>query len=104
MTELHRLANFIRKSSPTIFKVRTRSFSIKKYRQGDCAKNNDETFRITIEKTLDILLQQGVLLHEWAHTISWGLDGEDEHGEFFKAAINRAMDLWMDWLEHNSVE
>lgn len=103
MTELHRLSQFIKERTPIKFKVRCISFSKKSHTVGDCGKTPDNTFIIRIEKALPKDEQLGILLHEWAHIISWKMDSED-HGVCWQAAMMKAVDLWMDWLKHNLVE
>lgn len=67
---------------------------------GDCSKQS-KGFRIRIAPQLEYRQAVGTLLHEFAHVLSWGLDGDEPHGEFFKEARSKAFDVYLGWRREN---
>lgn len=54
-----------------------------------------ECFVITISKKLPLFIAWMVLLHEWAHALSWNDDAEVDHDDAWGAAYA------MLWREHH---
>ncbi len=82
---VHELHRSLRKRFPLSGGVALRivQFSRRQKRQGDCLRIG-ESYRIRIDADLTYDEALGVLLHEWAHVLSYGMDGEDDdHGELF---------------------
>ena len=95
---LKEIVKGLRKHLPPAFKVRVTRFKVKEY-AGDCALNlKKKQFSIRIHKDLNPDSAVLVLLHEWAHALSWAYDETiDEHGPEWGVAYSR---VYSCWLEH----
>lgn len=87
---------------PPTWKVKVRRLKLPEGHHGDCALIAKPTatpyFAIRVERHLDEQAQVFVLLHEWAHALSWGSESHriDEHGPEWGLAMSR---VWQAVIE-----
>jgi len=95
---LRSLMRYLRQLLPFRLPVRLRLTSrISIQFWGDCDLRG-HAFHIRVSDHLTEEAAVGVLLHEAAHALSWGLDGDEDHGEFFKVARTTVFNAYLDWL------
>ena len=96
---IHAIARHLRGALPHDLPVRVRLVPSPRRapQHGDCTRS-DNRYMLTITLHLPTDAAVGVLLHEWAHVISWGLDGDDDHGEMFCEARRVVFDAYLEWL------
>ena len=98
IARFHSLGRHLRATLPTPLPVsiRLHPFPARERALGDCDKV-DGRFRLRAEKGLETEQALGVLLHEYAHAMTWGLDSED-HGEWFQEARRVCFQAYLRWL------
>ena len=92
------LARHLRASFPT-YRVRVRRLTLRDA-WADCDKQKDGSYLIRIEKRVDATAQTILLIHEWAHVLSWETDRHpSDHGGRFGWAYSRVYQAYLDWLK-----
>jgi hypothetical protein len=95
--KVHSLGVHLRRTVPLLLPV-----SIRLVRRladrGDCNEVAGR-YLIRVRRELDTNEGFGTLLHEFAHAAAYGLDGEEDHGEFFQEARGVVFGAYLDWLK-----
>lgn len=98
---LHSLAKHLRASLPIELPVRVRLIdgSRRNPTLGQCTCSGNR-YSITISRHLPLRFAIGVLIHEFCHALTWGLDGDeptDDHGEMFREGRRHVFNSYMEW-------
>jgi len=91
---VHPLARYLRRTCPSDRPVHVRVCRCRLV-YGDCERAAT-AYRIRVNDDQDVDSAVGTLLHEWAHALSYGLDGDEEHGAFFEAAERLVFEAYHD--------
>jgi hypothetical protein len=97
------MARELRVLTPPVWPVRVRRMELPEDSQGDCAlltpKGKPPYYIIRVSAALSEEAQVHVLLHEWAHALSWGSDSHrvGNHGPEWGIAMSR---IWQAVLEN----
>jgi hypothetical protein len=78
----------LRSECLTLFPVRVRRCAVSKELFGDCGFRNKQYY-IRVDQNMDEESQVLILIHEWAHAMSWGVK-DDNHGPYFGVAYAQA--------------
>jgi len=70
----------------------------KDQRQGACNWTG-QRYTIQLHNMQDTQAAIGVLVHEYAHALSWGMDADEPHGEMFKEALRVSFSSYTEWLK-----
>lgn len=65
---------------------------------GDCTRKTG-WYLIRVACDLGTEEAVGTLLHEYSHALSWGLDGHNDHGEYFTLANATVWGEYLVWLK-----
>jgi hypothetical protein len=95
------LARYLKAQIPERVSVRVMQLPVRDHREGDCRLRGGH-YLIRVSRALNTEAAMGVLLHEFAHVLCWGLDGDKEHGEYFKKADDMAFGYYRDWLREET--
>lgn len=79
-------------------RVSVRRVPVQDDRFGDCDRLKDGSFRIRIGKHLDEGGALHMLIHEWAHVLSWRDKGPD-HGLRWVKAYRDVYELYEQWIQ-----
>lgn len=90
------LVNHLRGAVPVGAPVSVR-FRTVANQQGGCSWSG-RRYSINVSRNLDTQAALGCAVHEWAHAVAWGLDGDDPHGEMFREALRVVFGAYVDWL------
>lgn len=72
--------NALRRKCQPDHPVYVRQTKVNKDTLGECSFNEDsKRFNIRIDKKLSVQHKLGILIHEWAHTLTWFTDRVDDH-------------------------
>jgi hypothetical protein len=99
---LHAWARHLRVLAPPVWPVRVRCLRLPEDTEGDCLlcvpKGKSPYYAIRVNSRLSPDTQVYVLLHEWAHALSWGSDSHRirAHGAEWGIAMSR---IWQALLE-----
>jgi predicted metal-dependent hydrolase len=86
MQDYRRLVRFLKRQFPCGFKVTVIRTNVPKDRFGDCIwQPKHRRFRIRIHKDLPEDVAIYMLVHEWAHLLTWDAPGDD-HGPHWSKA------------------
>lgn len=100
-TKWRKILYWLRKNFPTKLPVRTRRVKHLKNKEdarGLCwLEENDEFFIIHIDKSMTLESQIDVLIHEWAHTLTWFGSDTDDHGDEWALAQGRIYRAFLVW-------
>jgi len=97
-----KIARELRVLVPPVWPVRVRRCKMPEGVHGDCAlvvkKPSEPHYVIRVAKDLDEQAQVYVLMHEWAHALSWGSESHRirNHGPEWGIAMSR---IWQALVE-----
>jgi len=100
--EFRSLTRELRVLTPPVWEVRVRRTALPEGTQGDCSlrmrKGEEPHYFIRVSADLGPEAQVYVLLHEWAHALSWGSESHRirDHGPEWGIAMSR---VWQALLE-----
>jgi hypothetical protein len=82
------VVNYLKRACPPNVSVSVRRLKLSEHFDGDCQLKNG-MFLIRINRNLPEHEAIDVLIHEWAHTLSWDLCPIDEHCDEWGKAYSR---------------
>jgi hypothetical protein len=92
--------NWLRKAFPTKKPVKTRRLTgikrAKDYR-GVCWLEQNKYFVIHVNRSCSFATQVDILLHEWAHALTWFGSDNDDHGDEWALAQGRIYRAFLEW-------
>lgn len=95
-SDFRSLCNHLRKSLE--LRVHVRTVAKLGNDMGNCRLVGD-VYQIRILASLDIYARTMILLHEFAHAVSWHTDNHHTmHGPEFGKAYSRVWRAYLDWL------
>lgn len=97
---LRRLARWLATRLPASLPVRLQ-LCRKLNAYGDCSERSG-VLRVRVRSTEPYHICEGTLLHEFAHAISWGMDDDEPHGEFFGEARRNCFDALIEYRRNNA--
>ena len=101
MTDFRAMARDLRVLTPPVWKVRVRRTKLSDENHGDCTlvtSGKEPHYLIRVSSDLAEDTQVYVLIHEWAHCLSWGSESHRirAHGPEWGIAMSR---IWQAVLE-----
>jgi hypothetical protein len=94
--QLRSIAARLRKRFPGI-RVTTRRAKLKESIAETTVDADKKTFVITLEKDIDETFAVFVFVHEFAHAVSFHVDGDNEHGPAFWKAYRTCFEIYCSW-------
>lgn len=96
VTTLRRLHAHLRRELPVEKPVHLRIASAAD-KAGMCNNVKDKRYLLTVWRGAVLREAIGVLLHEYAHAITLGMDDAEPHGEFFRLAEAAVFHSYLNW-------
>jgi len=93
------LVNFLKKKYPHKHPVHVRRTKVPGKYVGLCEQKTDNSFLIRIDKNLPEYYAVEVLLHEFAHVISWGKD-KNYHGNNWGIAYSKVYRAYIEEFQN----
>ena len=90
------LSRFLKQNLPINKQISVRRLKLKHF-DGECEYKNNR-FIIRIDSTLPEIHAIDVLVHEFSHAISWGVE-EDYHGPKWGKAYSFVYRKYLEWLD-----
>lgn len=91
-------SNILKKKYPE-YKVSVRLTRVPKDRMGDCRKIEDGSFIIRVSKELEVNAAIQILIHEWAHVLSWDTSKRKAHGINWGKKYSVVYEVYRAWVE-----